>query len=110
MSVPTIRNYSGRSASASQPSQPLAAVFKNFGKKTVQSDASHLRVFRDGTDRLLTVRETAARLSVTTATIYALCERGELPHIRVSNAIRISPEDLAAFIGRSRRQSIQSQK
>ncbi len=51
-----------------------------------------------GADRLLSVREVAERLSVSTATVYALCERGELAHIRVSNAIRIAPQDLETFI------------
>ncbi len=40
---------------------------------------------------------------MSTFTIYALCERSELPHVRVSNAIRIAPTDLAAFIARARR-------
>jgi excisionase family DNA binding protein len=39
--------------------------------------------------RLLSVREAAEVLSVSKATIYALCRRGEMPHLRVSNAIRI---------------------
>jgi excisionase family DNA binding protein len=32
--------------------------------------------------------------------VYRLIDRGELPHARVSNAIRISPADLAAFLRR----------
>ena len=40
--------------------------------------------------RLLTVREVAGRLAVCTATVYALVERGEIRHLRVSNAIRVS--------------------
>ena len=36
---------------------------------------------------LLTVREVAERLGVCTVTVYALCERGELEHIRVCNII-----------------------
>jgi excisionase family DNA binding protein len=55
-----------------------------------------------GADRLLTVREAAERLAVSTATVYGLCDRGELPHVRISNAIRIAPADLAAFLARSR--------
>ncbi len=39
--------------------------------------------------RLLSVRDAAEALSVSAATIYALCRRGEMPHLRVSNAIRI---------------------
>ena len=53
--------------------------------------------------RLLTVREVAERLAVSTATVYALCERGEIRHVRVSNAIRIQPDDLEAFIVGRRR-------
>jgi excisionase family DNA binding protein len=53
--------------------------------------------------RMLTVREVAAALQVSTATVYALCERGELPHLRVSNAIRVTPADLAAFVTGRRR-------
>ena len=44
---------------------------------------------------MLTVREVAARLKVCTATVYRICERGELPHLRISNALRIP---LAALI------------
>ena len=51
-----------------------------------------------GVVRLLTVREVAERLAVCTATVYALCERGEIQHLRVSNAIRVCPADLEAFI------------
>jgi len=50
--------------------------------------------------RLLTVREVAARLAVSTATVYSLCERGQLRHVRVSNAIRVEPAELDAFIAR----------
>jgi len=40
---------------------------------------------------------------VSTATVYALCERGELPHVRVSNAIRLRVEDLEDLIRRGGR-------
>ena len=45
----------------------------------------------------LTVREVAQRLGVSTATVYALCRRGELGHCRVSNAIRVPEASLADF-------------
>ena len=38
---------------------------------------------------MLTVKEVAAMLRVSTATVYAMVKRGELAHVRVSNAIRI---------------------
>jgi DNA binding domain, excisionase family len=50
------------------------------------------------TPLLLTVREVAERLRVRPVTVYRLCERGELAHVRVSNAIRVRPEDVQAFI------------
>jgi excisionase family DNA binding protein len=37
-----------------------------------------------GADALLTVKEAAARLKVSTATVYALCETGRLARVRVS--------------------------
>jgi excisionase family DNA binding protein len=46
---------------------------------------------------LLTVREVAARLRVSTATVYKLCASGQLKHVRVLNALRIAAGDLAAF-------------
>ncbi len=46
---------------------------------------------------VLTVAETAARLKVSTATVYAMCERGELPHFRVMNSIRVLAGALAAL-------------
>jgi excisionase family DNA binding protein len=52
---------------------------------------------------LLTVKEAAARLRVSTATVYGLCERGRLPYIRIStHAIRIAEQDLSAFVRSSR--------
>jgi excisionase family DNA binding protein len=45
---------------------------------------------------LLTVREAARVLRVSRATIYRLCTRGELGHVRVLNVIRIRAEALVA--------------
>jgi excisionase family DNA binding protein len=46
---------------------------------------------------MLTVGEVAARLRVSTATVYALCKRGDLAHVRIANSIRVSETALAAF-------------
>jgi excisionase family DNA binding protein len=51
---------------------------------------------------LLTVKEVARWLSVSTKTVYALCARGKLQHLRVLNAIRVAPEDLHAFLTQAR--------
>ena len=48
---------------------------------------------------LLKVGEVADRLGVSTATVYALCKRGALRHVRVANAIRVPEAALAAFLG-----------
>jgi excisionase family DNA binding protein len=47
-------------------------------------------------ERMLTVREAARRLGVSTATVYKLCATGGLAHVRVLNAVRIPPAALAA--------------
>ena len=51
-----------------------------------------------GRGRLLRVAEVADHLGVCAATVYRLCERGELPHVRVVNSIRVRPDDLRAFM------------
>ena len=47
--------------------------------------------------RLLSVRETASLLRVSTSTVYKLCAEGRLQHVRVSNAIRISEAALRRY-------------
>jgi len=47
---------------------------------------------------LLDANEVATRLGVCRDTVYELCKRGELRHVRVLNAIRVHPADLAAFL------------
>jgi len=56
-----------------------------------------LGVLYGGRNRLLTVKEVAEHLGVCTATVYRLCELGELPHVRIVDSIRIRPADLEAF-------------
>jgi len=56
-----------------------------------------------GTDLLLTVKEAARRLKVSTATVYALCESGQLPHARIStHSIRIAEVDLKTYVSARR--------
>jgi excisionase family DNA binding protein len=50
----------------------------------------------------LTVRGVAARLRVSTATVYALCRRKELEHHRISHAIRIPESALAKYLAAAR--------
>ena len=55
-----------------------------------------------GRGYLLTARAVAARLGLSTATVYKLVAQGDLPHVRVSNAIRVTPADLDAFLAQYR--------
>jgi excisionase family DNA binding protein len=57
-----------------------------------------LRALRSGSDRLLTVVEVARHLRVCTETVYRLCRKGDLPHVRIVDTVRVRPADLAAFI------------
>jgi excisionase family DNA binding protein len=52
---------------------------------------------------LLNAREVAERLHVCTATVYRLCESGELGHMRISNAVRVPESALRAFMESSER-------
>lgn len=52
---------------------------------------------------LLTVKEVAALLKVSTTAVYTWCEKDELKHVRLfDNAIRIDPADLRAFVAGTR--------
>jgi excisionase family DNA binding protein len=52
---------------------------------------------------LLTVKETAARLRYSAATVLRRIHEGKLKAIEDGRLIRITPEDLEAFIRSSRR-------
>ncbi len=49
--------------------------------------------------KLVSPRQAAALLGVNRETIYRLCARGELPHVRVGSVLRV---DLAAYLARHR--------
>jgi excisionase family DNA binding protein len=53
-------------------------------------------------ERLLSVAEVARTLGVCDATVYKLCARGLLGHVRILNAIRVPPASLQAFAGSRR--------
>jgi len=60
---------------------------------------------------LLSVREVAKLLGVSTPIVYRLCELGDLAHVHVSHAIRIAPEAVAGFLERqSTRKSAQKSR
>lgn len=98
--VTSPRNPSKSSSVVVQGFQAVTPVSKQFGPNLVQGRA-RLRGVSGGSDRLLTVREVAERLQVSKATVYRLCEAGELDHVRVSNAVRVAPEALARYLERA---------
>ena len=57
-----------------------------------------IKVLEGGRRRLLSPREVADELGVSRWAVYALVERGELRHVRISNSIRVAPDDLAKFV------------
>jgi excisionase family DNA binding protein len=63
----------------SHTSAPFPPVATPFGALVVRGEVR----------QLLTVREVAARLRVSRATVYRLVQAGALPVLRVSNSIRI---------------------
>jgi excisionase family DNA binding protein len=77
-----------------QGPQPIAADTRSF--------ATHLlpAPVRGVTMPLLTVAQAAALLGVSPATVYKLCDRGDLPHARVCNSIRITQPDLDELLRR----------
>ena len=100
-------SFGSTMTSVSSPYAANAAKSRDFATPLLQeseSDGSVVSRRKRSTPRYLTVREAAAVLRVCTATVYKLCERGELPHLRVSNAIRVLASDLATTISRRRRQ------
>ena len=50
---------------------------------------------------LLTVRQVAKLLGMCTATVYRMCEHGELPHFRIRNAIRVPLAGLKAYLAQA---------
>jgi excisionase family DNA binding protein len=90
-----------------QPSQPLAPFRSPFGPPVVQGSGergSSLPVVAGAGGRLMKVREVAEALGVCTATVYEIVDEGELPHVRVANAIRVTQADLAHYVACRRRE------
>jgi len=84
-----------RPAAGEQGATPEA---KTRQRASVAPTPADLQALWGGRDRLLKVAEVAEQLAVGSWRIYQLCEDGELPHVRISNSIRVRREDLELFI------------
>jgi len=76
------------------PSRSVPADPGNFGAPVVHGNAASRRV----NSYLLTVREVASLLRVCRATVYSLCERGQLAHTRLGASIRIHYADVESLL------------
>jgi excisionase family DNA binding protein len=91
-----IRNRSERDSHSAPPEAPFSKDFVSGLCLEKGAEA------RGSAGRLLTVKEVAERLRVSTATVYGLCADGRLPHARILNVIRVAPADLVSFIASCR--------
>jgi excisionase family DNA binding protein len=53
---------------------------------------------------VLRVKQVAERLNLSVSKIYELVESGELPHHRFGGAIRVSEEQIAEYMNRTKRE------
>ena len=81
----------------SRGSPKIAANSPPFGPLVVQSNRVGPADPPD-VGPFLTVREVAEKLRVCTATVYDICDSGQLAHVRVTNAIRVSAEALRRYL------------
>jgi excisionase family DNA binding protein len=78
-----------------------ASLSKNFAGSLLYRMATDGEVSRSARP-LLSVRQVTKILGVCRATVYRLCDRGELPHFRILNAIRVDIQDVKALLRRWR--------
>jgi excisionase family DNA binding protein len=78
--------------------QGTTSAPKTRQRASVAPTPADLQVLWGGRDRLLKVGEVAEHLGVSNATIYELCERGELPYFWVVTSMPIRPRDLEEFL------------
>jgi excisionase family DNA binding protein len=57
--------------------------------------------YNENQERLLTVKEAASRYRVSTNTVYAWIYSGQLPALRINNAIRIKSAELSRIVTRT---------
>ena len=80
------------------PARP--ADHENFAAPVLPSSmlAPGLRGVAESAPTLISPQEAARRLGLCRATIYKLCKRGVLPHIRIGSSLRLALSDVIALL------------
>jgi excisionase family DNA binding protein len=99
--VQACANTGSASDEKSKDVQAHASLSKDLAGSLLDGPLSDDEAVRS-VGKLLTVRQVAKVLGMCPATVYGLCERGELAHYRVRHAIRVDPMDVKAMLQRSR--------
>lgn len=98
---PDVHESARNTADEVQPRQPVVqpgAALPTTLVAAVSQPARLVALPSFDTDDLLTVREVADRLRVSTATVYALLDRGSLPFVRVASRRLVRAGALQSFI------------
>ena len=98
----------GSVSNVSRASRPLAGFPSPFAATLLPPAAGPAAADHD--DELLSVRQVAEALRLSTATVYRICERGKLAHVRVSNAVRVSRRVLEAYMRTASQPSAQDSR
>ena len=84
-------NHSGAASAELDPVAENPTVETQFGAPVVRE----LPPDPGPHERLINVRAVAARLGLSSASVYKLCQRGQLRGLRVGGALRFSPRLIA---------------
>jgi excisionase family DNA binding protein len=90
-------------SSACTPVQENAGLSKSVAASLLHGEVTPTNYWPSDSTALLSVKDAAKWLKVCARTVYRLCEKGALAHVRLGNTIRFRPEDLEQFIERYRR-------
>jgi excisionase family DNA binding protein len=74
---------------------------ENFAAPLLPSSAltPSLRAVAESASTLISPQEAARRFGVCRATIYNLCKRGVLPHVRIGSSVRLAlPDVITALV------------
>ena len=55
---------------------------------------------------LITAKQCAARLAISTRTLWAITNRKGIPHVRIGKALRYDPRDLETWIEKRKREAL----